>query len=329
MKRRNVLMAIGAAASGLGFLAKSSIAGKINRGAFSQDGNQLTFYHDQIKEPFKVLVMADTHLFRDDDRGTPFKAFSGRMAKAYNQTRHVKTGSVTNPETCFLETLAIARQEQVAFVALLGDIFSFPSEAAIEWAEAQLKESQLPYVYVAGNHDWHYEGMEGSLELLRRSWVNNRLLRLYQGENPLMQVREVAGVQFVLLDNSYYEILPEQLAFTRSALHSGKPTVLMMHIPLYAMGRKVGYGCGHPDWNAQNDRSYQLERRERWPEEGHSATTIQFYTEVTQAPNVLATISGHIHEPTLDLINGMPSVVTDANARGGYLKLAFAPQKKE
>ncbi len=321
-------MAIGAAASGFGFSTQTSTVGEMNRGAFSQDGNQLTFYHDQIREPFKVMATADTHLFRDDERGEPFKAYSGRMAKAYNQTRHVKTGNITNPETCFLETLAIARQEQVAFVALLGDIFSFPSEAAIEWAEAQLKESQLSYVYVAGNHDWHYEGMEGSLESLRRKWVNNRLLRLYQGGNPLMQVREVAGVQFVVLDNSYYEILPEQLAFTRRILRSKRPIVLMMHIPLYAMGRKVGYGCGHPGWNAQNDRSYQLERREQWPEKGHSATTFQFYREVTQAPNVLATISGHIHEPTLDLINGMPSVVTDANAQGGYLKLFFAPSGK-
>ncbi len=328
MNRREALLATGAFVTAPDFSLHPQAVNSVERGFFSQDGNNIKIYHRSVSSPFKVIVIADTHLFRDDERGAPFQIYSGRMAKAYNQTKHFRTGTITHPEQCFTETLALAKQENVAFVALLGDIFSFPSEAAIAWADEQLKAVGLPYVYVAGNHDWHYEGLEGTLYELRKTWIDKRLRHFYQGGNPLMQVREVNGIRFVVFDNSYYEILPEQLAFFRKEVRQGKPIVLMMHIPLYAMGRNVGYGCGHPAWNAQSDRSFTVERRQRWPEKGHSHTTMQFYKEATTAPNVIVAFSGHIHEPTLDLINGLPSVVTDANAQGAFLKISFENEQR-
>ena len=59
-----------------------------------------------------------------------------------------------------------AKKEEADLIALVGDIFSFPSELAIEWVISKLKEIDIPYVYVSGNHDWHYEGMKGSLDSL-------------------------------------------------------------------------------------------------------------------------------------------------------------------
>lgn len=324
MNRRNILKS-GIAFVGAAGLKNSNVVAEQNRGSFALDGNVIRFYHPAIKERFNITMLADTHLFKDDERGVPFQQFSGRMAKAYNQTIHFQTGAATNPEESFRKTLEIAKQDQSKLVALIGDIFSFPSEAAVEWVASQLKEAQLPHLYVTGNHDWHYEGMEGSSHSLRDTWTQKRLRPIYQNDHPLMTVREISGVRFLALDNSTYQITPEQLAFFRKEVASQQPLVLMVHIPLYAPERSLGFGCGHPKWNAQNDKNYQLERRERWPETGHSQTTMQFHKEVFSCPNLLGILAGHTHKPTLDVVNGIPQVITPPNATGGYLKVEGIP----
>lgn len=84
----------------------------------------------------------------------------------------------------FERTLDYAVSRKVDLLILGGDIFSYPSEAAIEWALAKLVERNLTYLYTSGNHDWHYEGMSGLSESLRKEWSNRRLKPLFQGENP-------------------------------------------------------------------------------------------------------------------------------------------------
>jgi len=294
-------------------------------GSFALDANRVRFFSPAIRKPLNVMVIADTHLFMDDARGEPFKTYSGRMAKGYNKTRHFKTGAPTNPQESFEKTLGLAKESRVDLLALAGDIVSFPSQAGIEWAHARLKACGVPFLYVAGNHDWHYEGMAGSEMALRAEWTEKRLRPLYQGSHPLMSVSEINGVRFVAIDDSTYEILPEQLAFFRDQVASGLPLMLLMHIPLYAPGRDVGFGCGHPDWGAKSDKNWQIERRPKWPAEGHSATTLAFRREVFAAPNLLGVFAGHTHQQSLDCVDGVPQFVTEANAAGGYLSAEFHP----
>lgn len=337
MNRRKLIQSL--AASSLGVYLPNSADAKVkqqvsqeynfnNRGSFSIDGNKVKFFNNSIEKPFNILMLADTHLFRDDERGKPFQQYSSRMAKAYNQTKHFQTGEVTTPEACFQKTLKIAKESNADLVALIGDIFSFPSEAAIEWVSNELSNIGLPYVYTAGNHDWHYEGMEGTSQYLRSTWINNRLQPMYQGENPMTSVREIHGIRLVTIDNSNYEILPEQYEFLLQEIKSGKPIVLMLHIPLYAPERSLGFGCGHPDWSAKTDKSFELERRKPWSVSGHTSTTMGFHKAVFNAPNMLGILAGHIHQQSLDIVNGIPQIVTNANAMGGHLQVEFHHEKK-
>jgi predicted phosphodiesterase len=272
------------------------------------------------------MAISDTHLFLDDMRGESFRAYSGRMAKTYNTTRHFKTGAPTNPKDCFEQALTLAKAERVDLLTLAGDIFSFPSEAAVEWACSKLEASGVPFLYTAGNHDWHYEGLPGTENELRARWTAQRLGPLYRGADPLMAVSEIGGVRFVAIDDSTYEILPKQLKFFREQVVSGKPLVLLMHIPLYALGRDVNFGCGHPAWGASSDRYWLIERRPQWPENGHTPTTMAFRREVFAAPNLLGVIAGHTHTQSLDCIGGIPQLVVEANACGGYLMVELLSQ---
>lgn len=292
---------------------------------FALDGHQLRFFNRAVTAPFKVAFIADTHLFRDDSRGQPFQTFSARMAKAYNQTKHFRTGEPTHPERGLREALTSARDAGASWVMLGGDILSFPSEAAVEWTLETMSESGLPYGYTAGNHDWHYEGMPGSLAELRDTWIERRLAPLYSGRNPLMWAHELGGVRFVALDNSTYEISAAQRDFFRRQARSRMPLILFVHIPLYAPGRSVGFGCGHPRWGADTDRNWELERRPRWPAAGHSRTTLDFHREVFSTPNLLGVCAGHIHRASTDVLNGIPQVVAEANATAAHLMLEFRP----
>ena len=265
----------------------------------------------------------------DDDRGTPFLNYSNRMAKAYNQTTHFKTREKTNPKKSFEEALEFAKELNADVITLVGDIFSFPSELAIEWVLSKLEAISIPYIYIAGNHDWHYEGMKGKLASLRDKWTEKRLMPLYQGNNPLMAAYDIKGIRFLAIDNSTYEINDEQLIFLSEQVASGLPLVLLVHIPMYAPGKKISFGCGNPFWGAITDRNSELERRPKWPENGHTKTTFEFYKKVFDSSNVMGIFAGHIHRNSIEIIKGKPQIVSDDNASGAYLDIDFMPLEEK
>ncbi len=335
MKRRSFFEKTTTALVGLGLTSTScatttkEVAQKSFKTCVTLDQNKVFFYSEVIKEAIKVVHIADTHLFTDDERGMPYRQYSDRMAKAYNQTTHFQTQADTNPEEAFEQALAFAKEVNADVITLVGDIFSFPSEAAIEWVQSKLKQTNIPYIYIAGNHDWHYEGMEGPLESLRDTWIEKRLLPLYQGNDPLMAAYDVKGVRFLAIDNSTYEINADQLTFFNEQVASGVPLVLLVHIPMYAPGKRISFGCGNPNWGAATDVNFELERRPKWPEGGHTQTTLDFYRAVFDAPNLLGIFAGHIHRDSIEIVKGKPQLVADDNASGAYLDIDFLPMEKK
>ena len=331
MKRRSFFRKTSTALLGLGLTtsAWAKTTNKDDKKSFKVcatiDQNKVLFYSEQINESIKVVHIADTHLFKDDGRGIPYREYSNRMAKAYNETTHFQTRQKTNPEEAFEQALAFAKKVNADLITLIGDIFSFPSEVAIEWVQSKLKETGIPYIYTAGNHDWHYEGMPGTLETLRNTWIEKRLLPMYQGNHPLMAAYDVKEVRFLAIDNSTYQINKEQLTFFKEQVASGVPLVLCVHIPMYAPGKSISFGCGNPNWGATTDTNFKLERRPKWPESGHTQTTFNFHKEVFNAPNLLGIFTGHIHRNSIEIIKGKPQIVADDNASGGYLDIDFLP----
>ncbi|WP_262246019.1 metallophosphoesterase family protein [Parapedobacter soli] len=321
MDRRTFITSASLGALAIGRFPSSGNNAKVIQRDFSLTGPRFRYTVPGLARPGNVLFISDTHLWRTDEREDAYRQYSDRMAGAYNQTQHVITHEHTTPEESFEASLAYGREKGVDLVVLGGDIFSFPSEAAIEWTVARLEAAGLPYVYTAGNHDWHYEGMASPVAELREKWSARRLRPLYRGDDPLMSYRDVNGVRFIVLDNSTYEITPEQLEFFRIHVRSGGPCFLVVHIPLYTPGRPVSFGCGHPEWGAASDRNHEIERRERWPEGGHTSTTLAFHEAVFDTPNLLGILAGHTHTASLDLFRGIPQVVASPNASGGYIHL--------
>ena len=288
------------------------------RGTFSQTGNKISVYTKAKVKPTRIFHITDTHLSIDDERGEKYREYSNRMANAYKSNIHFKTGETGTTKENFENTLTIAKEQKADFLLLTGDIFSFPSEAAVEWVLKELQKTGIPFAYVAGNHDWHYEGMKGTSEQLRKTWTEKHLKPIYQGHNALYATYDINGLRFVCIDNSTYEILPEQLEFFKEQAQTNKPMILCMHIPLYFPGRPMGFGCANPDWGAKNDKNFEIERREKWPKKGHTKTTFNFRKEVFNAKNLLAVLAGHTHRRSIDIQNDIPQIVSAHNATGYY-----------
>lgn len=298
------------------------------RQSLSVDNNRVSIYSKNVVQPLRIVFAADTHLAISDKREDDFRQYSARMGDAYKVTKHFQTGKEMTTRQAFLETIHHSKKSNADLLVLSGDIINFPSEAAVEWCSQKLDSAKVNYSYTAGNHDWHYEGMSGSSIDLRDKWISERLMPLYPKDtDPLMYYVDVKDVRVLMIDNSVYEILPKQLAFLQEQIKTGKPLLICMHIPLYAKGRTVGYGCGHPEWNASTDPSYEIERREKWPEQGHSETTYKFRQEIEEANNVLAVFCGHIHTQTVDMIGNVPQFVAKMNATGAYYDIFIYPDK--
>ena len=225
-----------------------------------------------------------------------------------------------------MATIRLAQQRGVDAIAMLGDIVSYPSERGVEWVGEVLDTVAIPCYYTSGNHDWHYEGMEGSSESLREKWRGERLMSLFGDNDPDAYAVEVGDVRLLLVDDSNYKITPEQRDAVAAEVKGGKPFILLHHIPLYAPSRSVSFGIGHPEWGAATDKNYKIERREQWPPEGHTEVDYEFYDLATSAPNLLASIAGHVHSYGVDIIHGRPHYTVGANAQGAYYIVNIMPK---
>ena len=84
---------------------------------FSIDGNRIRLQQLGLKKPVRFLILVDSHLSIDDERGEPYKDYSKRMAQYFGQ-------SIQN-----LEKITTAAQKQkYDMILMLGDMVSFPTD---------------------------------------------------------------------------------------------------------------------------------------------------------------------------------------------------------
>ena len=103
-----------------------------------------------VKEPVRVFVIGDTHWGFHDARDDAYAANYKRMAQW------------PAPADALPKALKRAKDAKADLVVLVGDNISFPTQANIDHLKQALSESGVDWMYVAGNHDWHFEGLPGS-----------------------------------------------------------------------------------------------------------------------------------------------------------------------
>jgi len=259
---------------------------------------------DGLRKSFVVLHITDAHISVLDKSEGKYHQYSARMDNVcFKKREHYRTKKMTTTAEHFLELMASVRSRNVDLVALTGDIVNNPSKSSVRFVSRAIKDAGIPSLYIAGNHDWHYEGMAGTANELREAWTKESLLPLYGGLNPLCFAVQFRGVNFVAIDNSTYQVNEEQLAFYENEVAHSLPTVLLLHIPIYTPENATNSSCGDPRWGWDSDRNYEIERRERWSKSGNLKSTLAFVDRVKNTENLVAVLTGHIHRARVDKLS--------------------------
>lgn len=168
------------------------------------------------------------------------------------------------------------------------------------------------------------------MDTLRETWIENSLLPLYGGFNPLYSSHIVSGINFVAIDNSTYQITEEQLSFFKDQIELNMPVVLLLHIPFYlnknAEDKQI-LTCGDPRWGWESDRNFRIEKRERWSKDGNLTSTLQFLESAKSSTKIVSILAGHTHEASIDKFSKTAGqYVTGEALNGQYRLIVFEPQ---
>ncbi len=184
------------------------------------------------QDSLKIMQITDVHISIADENEAGMMKYGERIHKTYmNPRKHYALDTSETTFQYFDDILLKAKKENVKLLLLTGDIVNFPSAASVKYIYDKLSETGIPWLYISGNHDWHYEGLPGSLDSLRDTWTKKSLLPLYTGLNPLFYSTIINGINFVGIDNSTGKVKEDQVRFLQDQLAKPEPIIMISHIP--------------------------------------------------------------------------------------------------
>lgn len=195
------------------------------------------------KDSLIILQITDIHISIADENEAEMMKYGERMHKAYsNPRRHFALDTSETTFQYFDNLLQKAKKQNVNLLLLTGDIVNFPSAVSVKYVFDKLSETGIPWLYITGNHDWHYEGLPGNIDSLREVWTKKSLMPLYNGNNPLFYSAIIHGINFVAIDNSTGNVNEDQIRFLQDQLTKPEPIMMISHIPysLYNKSKQPG-----------------------------------------------------------------------------------------
>ena len=195
-------------------------------------GESATIKVPDLESSLKIMQITDSHISIEDEMESDMMQYAERMHNAYsNPRKHYKQDISKSTFEYLDDLLQKAKEENVELLLLTGDIVNFPSAVSVQYVNDRLTKNGIPWLYISGNHDWHYEGMAGTMDSLRLIWIEESLLPLYEGHNPLYYSEIINGINFVGIDNSTNQINSDQIDFLKKQLAMEEPIILISHIP--------------------------------------------------------------------------------------------------
>ena len=249
-----------------------------------------------LEKPFDVMHLSDTHIARADERDDERKILlSAQRSRGMNAGEHYLD-----------EAIRIAR-ERGMYLFHTGDLYDFVSEANLDCAARHMIEGD--WFVSAGNHDYSkYVGeakedeayKQDSYEAVRAAFPND--LRFAS--------RVIGGVNFVAVDDVYYNFTERQLEQMKAEMAKGMPVVMLCHVPLYTpeyykdemerMGNRCAYLCGVPSELTETYEpgvSYPAgeEWRYRKVQQRADEPTLAFIAWLKEQKLLKAILCGHMH----------------------------------
>lgn len=249
-----------------------------------------------LEKPFDVMHLSDTHIARADERDDERKILlSAQRSRGMNAGEHYLD-----------EAIRIAR-ERGMYLFHTGDLYDFVSEANLDCAAKHMIEGD--WFVSAGNHDYSkYVGeakedeayKQDSYDAVQAAFPND--LRFAS--------RVIGGVNFVAVDNVYYNFTERQLEQMKAEMAKGMPVVMLCHVPLYTpeyykdemerMGNRCAYLCGVPlELTETYEPGVSYPAGEEWRyrkvQQRADEPTLAFIAWLKEQKLLKAILCGHMH----------------------------------
>ena len=236
------------------------------------------------KRPFKAVHISDTHIVRADATEKEPR----KLDLASRRYTHMAFG-----EHYLAEAVAAARRDN-ALLLHTGDMI----DGSDDWFVS------------SGNHEFSKYVGEAREDAAYKADSYARVSASFPNDLTFAS-RVVNGVNFVAVDDVYYNFTAEQLARMEKEVAKGLPIVLMCHVPLYTprhhdvelkkSGGVCSYETGVPDekiatWRApRRHLSKEEEWRDRRVQQRADAPTKEFVKYIKAQPLLKAILCGHCH----------------------------------
>lgn len=248
-------------------------------------------------EPFRALHISDSHLTRVDDRDNERKkALSKKRLKIFPQA-----------ERCLDAAVGYVRKENILLLHT-GDLMDFVSDANLDYVREKLKG--IDCFIAAGNHEYSQYVGEAKEDEAYKAQTYDRVQAAYPN-NLRFASRVINGVNFVAVDDVYYNFTKEQQQLMKQEVKKGLPIVMMCHVPLYtpeyyAIGMhntkgKCAYLTGAPlelteVYENDPDRPVDEQWRNRSIQQRSDKETLDFLKWLKKQPLLKAILCGHTHQ---------------------------------
>lgn len=249
------------------------------------------------ERPFKAMHVSDSHVVRadatDDD---PMKI----------ELAATRLPLMGYGEHYLAEAVVEARREN-AILLHTGDVTDFVSNANLRFTELTFGADD--WFVCAGNHDYSRYVGEAREDSAYKAGSMGRVQSVFPNDLTFAS-RVVNGVNFVAVDDVYYNFSERQLALMESEVAKGLPIVLMCHVPIYLPGHYAeqmrrtdgvcSYETGVPGelintWRKERDWPSGEEWRDRRVQQRPDAATTEFVAYLKSLRLLRAILCGHCH----------------------------------
>lgn len=272
-----------------------------------------------ISLPFRAMHLSDSHICLADEREDARK-----RALAVHRATVFDEGVSGRTEQYLREQLAYVDEHHMP-ILYTGDFCDFVSARNLESMKDALCTREC--FMAAGNHEYSlYVGEAFEDEAYKMQSYDR--VQAFCPNNLRFASRVMHGINFVAVDNVYYNFTTAQLVQLQNEIARGLPIVLMMHTPIYTMELRdyvmdelkqpCAYLVGTPD---DEVATYSPDRR---IQQQTDAPTRAFIDYALNQPLVRAVLAGHLHyDFETRLPGGTMQYVTGGGFRGCAREILF------
>ena len=190
-----------------------------------------------------------------------------------------------------------------------GDMIDFVSERNHAFIRSQLRVGQ--WVASTGNHEYSLYVGEAKEDEAYKAQSRTKLQKAYGDVcNVTFNSKVINGVNFVSVDDVYYNFTREQLELFKREVKKGLPIVMLCHVPLYtpkhceanlkSNGGRCAYVTGAPlEITSKYQCDPSLPESEQWRnrsvQQFSDEPTLEFIAWLKEQPLLKAILCGHCH----------------------------------